>query len=58
MRSGAIIYPLLRNYADLTALVPATKIFAIRGQQPTGGPYIVYRESYEASVSLAIGPVK
>jgi hypothetical protein len=44
MRSGAIIYPLLRNYADLTALVPATKIFAIRGQQPTGGPYIVYRE--------------
>jgi len=44
MRSGAIIYPLLTNYADLTALVPATKIFAIRGQQPTGGPYIVYRE--------------
>tara|TARA_R110001583_G_scaffold41335_2_gene131595 strand:+ start:5108 stop:6280 length:1173 start_codon:yes stop_codon:yes gene_type:complete len=44
MRSGAIIYPLLTNYADLTALVPATKIFAIRGQQPTGGPYILYRE--------------
>jgi hypothetical protein len=44
MRSGAIIYPLLTNYADLTALVPATKIFALRGQQPTGGPYIVYRE--------------
>ena len=44
MRSGAIIYPLLTNYADLIALVPANKIFAIRGQQPTGGPYIVYRE--------------
>ena len=44
MRSGAIIYPLLINYAGLVALVPANKIFALRGQQPTDGPYIVYRE--------------
>lgn len=44
MRAGAIIYPLLINYAGLTALVPSNKIFALRGQQPTGGPYIVYRE--------------
>ena len=44
MRSGAIIYPLLINYAGLVALVPANKIFALRGQQPTNGPYIVYRE--------------
>ena len=44
MRSGAIIYPLLINYAGLIALVPENKIFALRGQQPTDGPYIVYRE--------------
>ncbi len=44
MRAGAIIYPLLTNYAGLTSLVPANKIFALRSQQPTGGPYIVYRE--------------
>lgn len=44
MRSGAIIYPLLINYAGLIALVPVNKIFALRGQQPTDGPYIVYRE--------------
>ena len=44
MRSGAIIYPLLINYAGLVALVPSNKIFALRGQQPTDGPYIVYRE--------------
>ena len=44
MRSGAIIFPLLINYAELTALVPASKIFALRAEQSTTGPYIVYRE--------------
>ena len=43
MRSGAIIYPLLANNTDLIAVVPATKIFALRAQQPTNGPYIIYR---------------
>lgn len=44
MRSGAIIFPLLINYADLTALVPSSKIFALRAEQSTDGPYIIYRE--------------
>tara|TARA_R110000744_G_scaffold45972_1_gene101881 strand:+ start:348 stop:812 length:465 start_codon:yes stop_codon:yes gene_type:complete len=44
MRSGAIIYPILSNYANLTALVNANSIFAVRAQQPTTAPYIVYRE--------------
>mgnify|MGYP003649066570 CR=1 FL=1 len=44
MRSGAIIFPLLSSYANLTSLVPAAKIFAVRAEQPTGAGYLVYRE--------------
>jgi len=44
MRAGAIIYPILSNFAGLTALVSASKIFAIRAEQPTSAPYLVYRE--------------
>lgn len=44
MRSGAIIYPILSGYANLTALVNANNIFAVRAQQPTTAPYIIYRE--------------
>jgi hypothetical protein len=44
MRSGAIIYPLLRSYGSLTELVESTKFFAVRAQQPTTTPYLVYRE--------------
>ena len=44
MRSGAIIYPLLANYANLTSIIPSSKIFAVRAEQPTTSGYIVYRE--------------
>ena len=44
MYSGAVIFPLLAASSELTALVPSTKIFAVRVQQPTDIPYIVYRE--------------
>lgn len=44
MRSGAIIYPLLANFANLTSIIPASKIFAVRAEQPTTSGYIVYRE--------------
>jgi len=44
MRSGAIIFPLLSSYVNLTSLVPANKIFAVRAEQPTNAGYIVYRE--------------
>ncbi len=44
MRSGAIIYPLLANYANLTSIIPASKIFAVRAEQPTTSGYIVYGE--------------
>ena len=44
MRSGAIIYPILSSYANLTALVSANNIFPVRAQQQTTAPYIVYRE--------------
>lgn len=44
MRSGAIIFPLLAGFNDLTSLVPASKIFAVRAEQPTASGYIVYRE--------------
>jgi len=44
MRTGAIIYPLLANNTNLTALVPAASIFAVRAEQPTSTSYIVYRE--------------
>lgn len=44
MRSGAIIYPILRTYGALTDLVPSTNFFALRAQQPTSVPYLVYRE--------------
>ena len=43
MRSGAIIYPILRSSAALDTLV-GTKIFAVRAVQTTEPPYIVYRE--------------
>ena len=43
MRTGALIYPLLANFAGLTAIVAANKIFALRAQQPTNAPYITYR---------------
>ena len=44
MRSGAIIYPLLRAYGALTDLVSSEYIFALRAEQPTKSSYIVYRE--------------
>lgn len=44
MYSGSIIFQLLAASSGLTALVPSTKIFAVRVQQPTDIPYIVYRE--------------
>lgn len=44
MRSGAIIYPILRTYGALTDLVASTNFFALRAQQPTSVPYLVYRE--------------
>jgi hypothetical protein len=44
MRSGAIIYPILSSFATLTALVPSSKMFAVRASQATSAPYIVYRE--------------
>ena len=44
MRSGAIIYPILSSFATLTALVPSSKIFAVRASQATSAPYLVYRE--------------
>lgn len=44
MRTGALIYPLLANFAGLTAIVAANKIFALRAQQPTNAPYITYRQ--------------
>ena len=44
MRSGAIIYPLLSAYSNLTDLIPATSMFALRAEQPTAAPYLVYRE--------------
>lgn len=42
MRSGAIIYPILSTYTNLTTLV--SNIFAVRVEQPTSAPYLVYRE--------------
>ena len=44
MRSGAIIYPILSTYGALTDLVASTNFFALRAQQPTSVPYLVYRE--------------
>ena len=44
MRSGAIIYPILKAYASLTDLVSYTKFFAVRAKQATRSPYLVYRE--------------
>tara|TARA_R110001606_G_scaffold395916_2_gene569106 strand:- start:270 stop:737 length:468 start_codon:yes stop_codon:yes gene_type:complete len=44
MRSGAIIYPLLASYANLTSIIPSAKIFAVRAEQPTSAGYIIYRE--------------
>ena len=44
MRSGAIIYPILSGYAALTSLIPAASMFALRAEQPTTAPYLVYRE--------------
>lgn len=44
MRSGAIIYPLLRNYGALTDLVASTSFFALRAEQSQKVPYLVYRE--------------
>ena len=44
MRSGAIIYPLLAGYANLTSIIPSSKFFAVRAEQPTTAGYIVYRE--------------
>ncbi len=42
MRSGAILYPILSTYANLTALV--SNVFAVRVEQPSSAPYLVYRE--------------
>lgn len=44
MRTGAIIYPLLSAYGELTNLVAAAKMFALRAEQPTTASYLVYRE--------------
>jgi|TARA_R100000655_G_scaffold35790_2_gene69585 hypothetical protein len=44
MRTGAIIYPILSGYSNLTDLVPAASIFALRAEQSTAPPYITYRE--------------
>tara|TARA_R110002110_G_scaffold372294_2_gene582360 strand:- start:5892 stop:7142 length:1251 start_codon:yes stop_codon:yes gene_type:complete len=44
MRSGAIIYPILRTYGALTDLVSPAKFFAVRAKQATTSPYLVYRE--------------
>lgn len=44
MRSGAIIYPILSGYANLTALVNVNNIFPVQAQPATASPYIVYRE--------------
>ena len=44
MRVGAVIYPILSGYTPLTDLIPATKMFAVRGQLETQAPYLVYRE--------------
>lgn len=44
MRVGAVIYPILSGYTPLTDLLPATKMFAVRGQLETKAPYLVYRE--------------
>lgn len=44
MRSGAIIYPLLSAYGELTSLVATSKMFALRAEQPTNASYLVYRE--------------
>tara|TARA_R100000655_G_scaffold70678_4_gene108966 strand:+ start:2400 stop:2867 length:468 start_codon:yes stop_codon:yes gene_type:complete len=44
MRSGAIIYPILSSYSNLTSLVPDTSMFAVRVEQGNSAPYLVYRE--------------
>ena len=44
MRSGAIIFPILQAYTPLTNLIPASKFFALRAEQPTPTSYLVYRE--------------
>lgn len=44
MRTGAIIYPILSSYSGLVDLVAASRIFAVRAEQPTTQPYIIYRE--------------
>lgn len=44
MRIGSFIYPELANNVDMTNLVPSTSMFAVRAEQPTSEPYIVYRE--------------
>ena len=44
MRAGAIIYPILSSFSNLTSLVAASNIFAVRASQGTNAPYIVYRE--------------
>jgi len=49
MRSGAIIYPLLAAYGELTDLVSTANMYAVRAEQGASiasdrGEYIVYRE--------------
>ena len=44
MRSGAIIYPILKAYTPLTNEIAASKFFALRAEQPTPTSYLVYRE--------------
>ena len=44
MRTGAIIYPLLSDYGELTDLVATSQMFALRAEQPTEASYLVYRE--------------
>jgi len=44
MRSGAVIFPLLSDYVALTNVIPMANMFAVRAQQTTSAPYLVYRE--------------
>jgi hypothetical protein len=44
MRTGAIVFGMLRSYTSLMERIPSSKIFALRASQPTASPYIVYRE--------------
>ena len=44
MRSGAVIFPLLSDYNPLTNVISMANMFAVRAQQPSSSPYLVYRE--------------